>query len=187
MRKVILIVLGVVAAAVLVFAVVVAIQPKEFRVVRSATINAKPAAVFAHVNDFHAWKAWSPWLELDPDVKETYEGPAAGEGASYQWVGNDKIGKGGMKILESHPSDKIVIDLSFEEPMQDTAKVQFDFEEADQSTKVTWTMHGENTFVEKAFCMFMNMDKMVGGDFEKGLAKLKAAVEKDAKPSGEES
>lgn len=174
MLKKILIVL---AILVVVFLVIVALQPADYRIMRTATISAQPAAVFAQVNDFHKWEAWSPWSKLDPTMKQTYEGPPAGTGAIYTWAGNNKVGEGRMTLTESHPNDLIRIKLDFLKPFASTCTTEFIFKPEGNQTLVTWNMFGRNGFVSKVFCMFMNMDKMVGSDFERGLASLKAVTE----------
>ena len=165
------------AAIIVVFILIVATRPAEFQVTRSATMAAPAAAVFAQVNDFHNWQAWSPWAKIDPQIKQTYEGPAAGVGAKYHWVGNKKVGEGRMTITENKPGERIAIKLEFLKPFATTNTAEFTFKGDGGQTVVTWTMLGKNSFIAKAFCMFMNMDKMVGGDFEKGLAAMKAVVE----------
>ncbi len=165
------------AVIVIVFVVVVALQPSEFRIVRSATIAAPAPAVFAQVNDFHNWQAWSPWAKIDPAAKATFEGPSAGAGALFRWAGNKEIGEGSMTITESRPSDLITIKLEFLKPLAATNTAQFTFNPAGNQTAVTWSMEGRNNFIAKAVCLFMNMDKMVGGQFERGLASMKAVVE----------
>jgi hypothetical protein len=174
MTKKILIAIGVI---VVVFLIVVALQPAEFRVVRSANMSAPPAVVFAQVNDFHKWEAWSPWEKLDPALKRTYEGPSAGTGAIYRWVGNNKVGEGSMTITESRSSDLIRIKLEFLKPFASTADTEFTFKPEGNQTAVTWSMAGKNNFMAKAMCLFMNMGKMVGGQFEQGLAQMKSLVE----------
>jgi hypothetical protein len=169
------------AAIVVVFVAVVAMQPSEFRIVRSATIAAPASAVFAQVNDFHHWEAWSPWAKLDPALKQTYEGPAAGTGAIYTWAGNNKVGEGTMTLTESRPTDLIRIKLEFRRPFKATNTAEFTFKPDGNQTGVAWSMSGRNNFMAKAFCLFMNMDKMVGGDFEKGLAQMKSVVENGQK------
>lgn len=163
-----------------VFASVVAMQPNEFKITRSATMSAPPEKVFEQVNDFHHWNGWSPWLELDPEAKNTFDGPTEGKGAKFVWNGNDKVGEGHMTILESRPNELVSIDLVFVRPMEDQALTEFTFQPADGQTHVTWTMSGKHNFMSKAMCMLMNMDKMVGGDFEKGLAKMKKVVETES-------
>ncbi|HMJ89486.1 MAG TPA: SRPBCC family protein [Candidatus Acidoferrum sp.] len=166
-----------IAVIVVVFLIVVATRPGEYRVTRSATIAAPPAAVFAQVNDFHKWEAWNPWGKIDPAIKQTYEGAPAGKGAIYAWVGNKDVGEGRMTITESRPSDLILINLEFFKPMAGTSLTEFTFKPEGNGTIVTWTMSGKNNFMAKAMCLFMNMDKMIGGQFEKGLAAIKAVVE----------
>ena len=161
-----------------IFAIVVACQPPDFAVARSAAMAATPAAVFDQVNDFHRWEAWSPWEKLDPAMKRTFEGPSAGTGAIYSWAGNDQVGEGRMTILESRPGELVRIKLEFLKPFASTNEADFTFKGEGAQTTVAWTMSGRKNFIMKAFCMFMDMDKTVGADFEKGLAQMKAAVEK---------
>jgi uncharacterized protein YndB with AHSA1/START domain len=160
-----------------VFAVVVALQPSDFRISRTAAVAAPPATVFAQVNDFHNWEAWSPWAKLDPNAKATFEGPKAGQGAIFMWSGNSQVGEGRMTVTESRPSEIIKIRLDFTKPMAATNDVEFTFKPQGDRTEVTWTMSGHNNFIAKAFCLFVNQDKMLGGYFEKGLASLKAVAE----------
>jgi len=169
------------AVIVLVFVVIVALQPAGYRVVRSASVSAAPAVVFMQVNDLHNWEAWSPWAKLDPGMKQNYEGGPAGAGASYTWAGNKKVGEGRMTITESRPDDLIRIKLEFLKPFASTCATEFTFKPEGNQTVVTWSMAGENNFMAKAFCLFMNMDKTVGGDFEKGLAQMKSLVETASK------
>ena len=180
-KKVALGIAGALIAIVLLFILVVAMRPSEYRITRAAKMAASPAVVFEQVNDFHNWDAWSPWAKLDPNAKMTFVGPSSGKGAGYSWSGNDKVGEGHQTITESRESELIRIKLDFEKPMKDTCTVEFNFKPAGDQTEMTWSMFGKQNFVGKAFCMFMDMDKMVGGDFEKGLASLKALVE--AKPA----
>ena len=174
MIKKILIGLGLV---VVVFAIVVAMQPADFRVERSITMSVTADVVFAHVNNFHAWDAWSPWAKMDPNAKFSFEGPASGVGAIFRWSGNDKIGEGSNTITESLPNERIRIDLEFLKPFKASNVAEFVFTSRGDTTVVTWSMTGRNNFMCKAFCLFADMDKMVGGDFEKGLASLKAIAE----------
>ena len=170
------------AAILVVFAIVVALQPADFRITRSITIAAPPATVFAQVNDFHQWEAWSPWAKLDPAMKSLYDGPTEGPGTIYTWAGNSKVGKGRMTITDSHPHDLVRIQLEFLEPMTATNTAEFTFKAEGGQTLVNWTMTGANNFMGKGFNLVMNMDKMVGGDFEKGLAQMKARLEAAPKP-----
>jgi Polyketide cyclase / dehydrase and lipid transport len=166
-----------VAVIVVVFIVVVAMQPSVFRVARSATMSAPAPAVFAQVNDFHKWEAWNPWGKIDPAMKQTYEGAPAGIGAIYTWVGNKNVGEGRMTLTESRPSDLIRIKLEFFKPFAGTNIAEFTFKPEGNQTAVTWSMAGKNNFMAKAIHLFMNMDKMIGGQFEMGLAQMKSIVE----------
>ena len=166
-----------VAVIVVVFIVVVAMQPSVFRVARSATMSAPAPAVFAQVNDFHKWEAWNPWGKIDPAMKQTYEGAPAGPGAIYTWVGNKNVGQGRMTLTESRPSDLIRIKLEFFKPFAGTNIAEFTFKPEGNQTAVTWSMTGKNNFMAKAIHLFMNMDKMIGGQFETGLAQMKSIVE----------
>jgi uncharacterized protein YndB with AHSA1/START domain len=174
-------VLIVVALILIVFVVVIAIQPGQYRVVRTVNVAAPPATVFDEVNDLHKWDAWSPWAKLDPAMKQTFDGPPAGTGAIYHWSGNNKVGEGRMTITESRPSDLVRIKLDFIKPFASTADTEFTFKPEASQTAVTWSMAGKKNFMSKAFGLFMNMDKMIGGDFEKGLQQLKTIVEAKAK------
>jgi len=169
------------ALIVIAFIVVVAMQPADFRVTRSTTIAAPASAVFAQVNDFHRWEAWSPWAKLDPNMKTTHEGATAGTGAIYSWSGNKDVGEGRMTLIESRTSEFVRIKLEFKKPFAATNTTEFTFNPEGNQTVVTWSMAGENNFMAKAFGLFMNMDKMVGGDFEKGLASMKTVTESAAK------
>ncbi len=157
------------------------LMPAEFRVARSATIAAPPPAVFAQVNDFHRWKAWNPWAKLDPAMKETYEGAPAGVGAVYSWLGNGKVGRGRMTLTESRPSELIRIRLEFWKPFAATNTAEFTFRPEGPRTVVTWSMAGKNTFAGKAMSIVIDMDRMIGGNFEQGLADMKAVVEGSAR------
>lgn len=165
------------AIVIAVLLIVIAMQPDDFQISRSGTINASPATVFAHVNDFHRWEHWSPWAKLDPAAKNSFEGPASGAGAVFRWSGNSEVGEGSMTVTESTPPDRIRIRLDFIRPFEDTSDVEFTFAPEGDQTRVTWLMSGKNNFISKAFCLFMNMDQMVGGQFEQGLAAMKTAVE----------
>jgi hypothetical protein len=167
----------VVATIVVLFLVAVATRPADFRITRSATIPASPAAVFAQVNDFHNWEAWSPWAKMDPDAKAAFDGPTSGPGSMFHWAGNSKVGEGNMTITESRPNDLIRIDLEFLKPFAAKNLTEFTFKPVGDATNVTWSMSGKNNFMAKAFNLFVNCDKMVGGQFEHGLANIKSVVE----------
>jgi uncharacterized protein YndB with AHSA1/START domain len=161
--------------------IVIALQPEDFHVERKLAMAAPASAVFAQVNDFRNWKEWSPWEKLDPNAKYTYEGPTEGKGAIIKWDGNSEVGEGQMTILESRPHELIKIKLDFKRPMEDTATVNFALKEDGKASVVTWSMDGKNNFIEKTFFLFINMDKMLGAEMEKGLASMKAIVEAPAK------
>ncbi len=165
------------AVVLVVFGIVANMQPADFKVERSVVVSAPASIVFAQVNDFHKCGAWSPWEKMDPAMKRTFEGPAEGTGAVYSWVGNSKVGEGKMTLTQSKPTELIQIQLDFIKPMKATNQTEFTFTPEGAGTKVTWAMTGKKNFFAKAMCLFMNMDKMVGGDFEKGLAGIKAQAE----------
>jgi carbon monoxide dehydrogenase subunit G len=175
--KILIAVAVVLVVAALLFAIAVSMQPSDFVITRSTTIDAPPAAVFAEVNDFHRWQPWSPWEKLDPNLKRTYEGPTAGEGAKYAWEGDGNVGAGQMTITESKPSEQILIKLEFIRPFAGVNQTVFDFQPKGDQTAVTWTMSGKYHWCAKAMGMFMSMDKMIGGNFDDGLASMKSVVE----------
>lgn len=168
------------AVAVAILLVVVAMQPANFRVSRAAVLAAPTPAVFAQVNDFHKWLNWSPWEGIDPDLRRSYEGAPSGVGAAYSWAGNNKVGSGRMTILESNPNELIVLRLEFLKPFKATNRTEFSFSAQGGKTSVSWTMTGTNDFMAKGFHMMMNIDRMIGGEFEKGLAKLEKAAQSAA-------
>ena len=175
-------ILIVLALIIVVFLIVVALQPGEFQVSRSTTIAATPAEIFPEVNDFHRMEKWSTWSHMDPAMKVTYEGPEAGEGAIYRWVSdNNKVGQGSMTIVKSQPPELIRINLEFIKPFAGVCPIEFTFRPDPAGTAVTWTMSGKNSFVAKAMHLFMNMDNMIGAEFEKSLAHLKKIVENESK------
>jgi hypothetical protein len=164
------------ALVIVVFLLVVLMQPTDFRITRSATIPAPAQAVFEEVNDFHRWEAWSPWAKLDPNATHSYVGTPAGEGAIYSWDGNNKVGSGRMTLMESRPHQLIRIKLEFFKPFQATNASEFAFTPSNGGTLVTWSMSGKNSFMGKAMVLLMNCDKMVGGQFEQGLKNLGAVA-----------
>jgi len=163
-----------------ILAIAIATRPADFRVSRSQSIDALASGVYAQVADFHRWKAWSPWDKLDPSMQTEYAGEAGVPGASYAWKGNDKVGEGRMTLIDARPGQLLSIKLEFIKPFASVATTRFDFTPQGGTTQVTWTMDGHNDFVGKAFSLVMNMDKMVGGDFERGLSQLKAVAEGEA-------
>lgn len=152
-------------------------KPATFRIERTAVYKAGPGALQARISDFHQWEDWSPWAKLDPDCKNTYSGAPSGVGAVFAWDGNKKVGAGRMEITAEEPDRRVTIRLDFLRPFAASNTCEFILEPADGGTRLTWAMSGENTFVSRIFAVFMNMDKMVGKDFEKGLASLRTLVE----------
>ncbi len=165
------------AAVVIVFLIAVAMGPAEFRITRSATISAPAAAVFENINDLHKWEAWSPWAKMDPTAKNTFTGSAAGTGAVMSWAGNNKVGEGRMTITESKAGELIRIKLEFFKPFKAVNTAEFVFKAEGGQTVVTWSMFGPNTFVGKVIGLIMNCEKMIGGQFEQGLASLRTVAE----------
>lgn len=166
-----------VVALLAIFLVVAALQSPTFRVVRTATIPAPPSVVFPLVNDLHQWEKWSPWAKLDPAMTLTFDGPQSGTGAKYAWNGNNKVGAGRMTITDSRPPELVAIELEFLRPFAATNTTEFAFRPEGLGTHVTWSMSGEKNFLSKVCGLVINMDKMVGQDFEKGLAQLATAAE----------
>lgn len=158
-------------------AVVISMRPDDFRVSRSATMQATPQAIFEQVNDLRKGQAWSPWVKLDPTCKYTFEGPAAGVGSSVQWSGNNDVGEGKQTIVESRPGERVGMKLEFVRPFAGTNDVEFTFKPEGTGTLVTWTMSGKNNFMSKAVGLVMDCDKMCGDFFVQGLASLKGIVE----------
>lgn len=159
-----------------VLAAFIAMRPSHFTISRSRTVAAPPAIVHGYVNDFHKWPTWSPWEKRDPAMTREHTGAPAGTGASYAWKGNSDVGEGRMTITDSRPPQSVTIRLEFVAPFPATNTTQFDFAPAGSGTNVTWTMSGEQNFVGKAFALFMDMEKLVGPDFEQGLANLDTAT-----------
>jgi hypothetical protein len=165
---------GVVVAGVLVYA---ATKPDVFRLQRSTTINAPPQDVVGLIDDFRNWTAWSPWEKKDPNLKRVYGEPSRGKGATYAWEGDKNVGKGNMLMTDVTPM-KVALDLNFEKPFTASNKVVFALQSQGLTTDVTWSMEGPTPFFAKVIHVFIDMDRMVGKDFEAGLAAMKAAAEK---------
>ena len=155
-----------------------ATQPDSFSVTRSASIKASPDKLFPMVADFHRWTEWSPWEGLDPAMKRSHSGAAAGPGAVYQWEGNSAVGAGRMEVLSAQAPGSLSIKLDFIRPFEGHNRTDFSFVPQGDSTLVNWVMTGPTPFVSKVMQVFFSMDKMIGKDFEAGLAKMKAAAEK---------
>lgn len=168
------------AVVVVLFILVVATRPSQFRVTRSARMTAPPDRIFAQVNELRKWEAWNPWGKLDPNTKLVYDGPPAGVGASYTWAGNNQVGEGMNTIINSQPGERVLLRLDFAKPMKATNMAEFTFVPDGSQTVVTWSMTGKYNFVGKVFGLFVNCDTMIGGQFEKGLAAMKSLVETNA-------
>ena len=166
---------------IVVFLIIVAMQPSNYRVARSLAITAPQDAVFPHMNELKKWEVWNPWGKADPNMKLTYGGPASGVGANYSWAGNNEVGEGRATITESRPSESVKYKMEFFKPMSATSEMEFAFKPQGNQTEVTVTVTGEKNSMARAFCLFMSMDKMIGRKFEKALADLKAITESPAK------
>jgi uncharacterized protein YndB with AHSA1/START domain len=169
------------AAVLAIILIAAAFQPSEFSVKRSLAIAAPPAALFDQVNDHRKFLVWNPWMKLDPNVKNTFSGPATGVGSVCSWEGNRDVGAGSSTIIESKPGELVRLRMDWKEPMEGTSTVDFTFKPEGDRTLVTWHIYGSNNYLSKIMCLFMDMDKMIGGQFEVGLANLKALVEGGAK------
>jgi uncharacterized protein YndB with AHSA1/START domain len=154
-----------------------ATKPDHFRVARSTLIKAPPQKIYALIEDFHKWGAWSPYEKMDPAMTRTYGGPTSGLGSTYAWSGNGKAGAGRMEIIEATAPSKLVTSLDFTKPFQAHNKAIFTLEPEGDATRVTWAMEGDSPFMFKLMDVILNMDKMAGKDFEAGLASLKAEAE----------
>ena len=170
-----------VVAIIAILLIVIAMQAADFRYARSATIAAPPGVIFPHVNDFKKMDVWSPWIKVDPNVKVTHEGAPFGNGAIESWDGNKNVGAGRMTVIESRPNELIRLKLEFFRPFAATNMAEFTFQPQSSGTTVTWAMTGKRNFLTKAMGLVMNFDKMIGGNFEKGLAELKTIAESEAR------
>jgi uncharacterized protein YndB with AHSA1/START domain len=175
MLKTIAIVVVVLIAAVLGYS---ATKPDTFRVQRSASIYAPPEKIFALLNDFRRWDAWSPWEKKDPAMKRTFGTATSGKGAVYAWEGNKEVGQGRMEIAESVPPSRVAIKLDFLKPFEIHNLVEFTLQSKGEATNITWAMQGDTPYFAKIIHVFLDTDKMVGKDFETGLANLKTVTEK---------
>ncbi|MGA9659555.1 MAG: SRPBCC family protein [Asticcacaulis sp.] len=172
---VMIIILMVAALATLMLVVVT--KPKHFRLQRSATIKAAPEAVHAHLQDFHRWSFWSPWEQLDPDLKRSFSGAETGLGAVYDWAGT-KAGTGRMEIIEADVAKRLIISLNFIKPMKANNTAEFTLQKTGEDTVVTWAMFGPSPFMSRLMSTFLNIDDLIGRDFERGLHNLKTISEK---------
>ena len=175
--------IAIAVAAFLVLGIVVVLvlagrKPKVSRVKRSTIIQAPADKIYPFINDLHKWVEWSPYEKLDPAMKKSYSGPPEGNGAVCEWEGNGKVGKGRMEITETRRPSRILMSLDMIKPFKCNNVVEFKLDGQGSKTEVTWDMHGPQPFIGKVMSVFINMDKMVGKDFEKGLANLKNVAEK---------
>jgi hypothetical protein len=178
MFEVIAIIAVVLAVAIAIVLILAATKPARFSVQRATTVKAPPDAIFPLINDFHQWGSWSPYENKDPAMKRSYSGTAAGKGAVYAWDGNKNVGSGRMEILDTAVPTKIVIKLDFFTPFEGHNTAEFTMLPQGDATNLTWLMHGPAPFMSKVMQVFMNIDKMIGKDFEVGLANLKRLTEK---------
>jgi uncharacterized protein YndB with AHSA1/START domain len=169
---------GLIAAGVAVVLVLAAMKPDTFRVRRSVAINAPPEKIFPLINDFKAWSAWSPYEHKDPAMKRTYSSATSGKGATYAWAGDSNVGAGNMEITEASAPTRLALNLNMTSPIEAHNVVDFSLAPGGSSTTVTWSMRGEVPYCAKIIHVFLDVDRMVGQDFEAGLNSLKAAAEK---------
>jgi uncharacterized protein YndB with AHSA1/START domain len=166
-----------VAAIIAIILILALMQPNDFKIVRSTTIKAPAEKIVPLISDFHQWGSWSPWEKLDPAMVRTHSGAASGQGAHYHWKGNDQVGEGHMEVLNVAPN-AVKIKLDFLSPFEAHNITDFVLDTKGDTTTVTWSMSGPSNFMTKLMGVFVSMDKMVGPDFEKGLASMKAVAEK---------
>jgi len=182
MFEIIAIIAVVLAVAIAVVLILAMTKPDTFSVQRAATVKAPPEKIYSLINDFHQWGSWSPWENKDPAMQRSYSGAASGRGAVYAWEGNKNVGSGRMEIIDASEPSKIVIKLDFLKPFEAHNTAEFTMlpqgNATNATTNVTWLMHGPAPFTSKVMQVFMNMDKMIGKDFETGLANLKKVTEK---------
>ena len=178
MLEVIAIVAAVIALAIAIVLILALTKPDIFRVQRVATIKAPAETIFSLINDFHRWGSWSPWETRDPAMKRSFSGAESGKSAVYAWDGNKNVGSGRMEILDTSVPSKITIKLDFFKPFEGHNTAEFTMLPQGDATNLTWLMHGPVPFMAKIMHVFMNMDKMVGKDFEAGLESMKRLSEK---------
>ena len=159
-----------------IFLIVVALQPSDFHMERTATVPAPAPVVFEQVNDFHKWEAWSPWAKLDPNAKIGFEGPPSGTGTIMTWSGNDKVGEGKMTLTESRPNELVKINVEIMKPMEGSSISEFTFKPEGDQTAVTWSMSAHHNFIQKAMCLVMNGKKMMADAMDEGLANMSRVV-----------
>ncbi len=175
------IILGIVAALLIAVAGILgyaAMQPDDFRIARSTIIKAPPEKIYPLMSDFRRGAEWSPYEKKDPNMKRSFSGPASGKGAIYTFDGNSDVGAGRLEITDATPPSKVVLRLDMVKPFEGSNIIEYAILPKGDGSEVTWSMHGQQPLVARAICLFFNMDKMVGADFEQGLASLKAVAEK---------
>jgi hypothetical protein len=177
-KTIILIVVALLVLGIAAVLIIAANKPDIFRIQRSTTIRASPDKIFPLINEFRNWSSWSPYEHKDPAMKRTFSGAASGKGAIYEWQGNSNVGAGRITITDTVPPSKVMIDLDMLKPFEAHNKVEFTLEPRGDTTSVTWAMAGSTPYMAKIMHVFMNVDRMVGGDFEAGLASLKSVAEK---------
>jgi hypothetical protein len=163
------------------FLALILLQPSDYGVTRTMVMAAPAATVFAQIDDLRRWQAWSPWAKRDPKAKASFDGPASGKGATFAWSGNNEVGEGRMTLTESRPAEAIRIKTDFVKPFVGTSYSDFSLKPEGGGTAVSWTISGQHDFIAKAIGLFVSMDKVLGGEMEKGLASMKQLVEADAK------
>jgi uncharacterized protein YndB with AHSA1/START domain len=178
MLEIVAIIAVVLAIAIAIILILAATRPNTFSVRRATTVKAPPERIFSLINDFHQWVSWSPYEQKDPAMKRSYSGAESGKGAVYGWQGNKNVGSGRMEILDSSVPAKIVIKLDFFTPFEGHNTAEFTMLPQGDATNVTWLMHGPASLMSRVMQVFINLDHMIGKDFEAGLANLKRLTEK---------
>ncbi len=181
-KKILLTLAALLVAGIALLLILVSRQPDHFSVSRSTVIAAPPQRVFDQVNDFHNWNAWSPWAKIDPNCKFEFNGAESGKGAIFAWAGNQEVGEGRQEIVESKPPELVRIKLDFIKPFAASSNTEFVFQPEGASTRVIWTMSGENDFIGKCISLVMDCETMIGPQFEQGLANMKSVAESAPQP-----
>jgi uncharacterized protein YndB with AHSA1/START domain len=177
MLEVIAVIAAVLAIVIVIVLILAAAKPATFSVQRAIDIAAPPERIFPLISDFHQWGSWSPWENKDPEMKRSFSGPQSGKGAIYGWEGNKNVGSGRMEILEASAPSKILIQLDFFTPFEAHNTAEFTIQPQGGASHVHWVMRGPAPFTSKLMQVFMNFDRMIGKDFEAGLASMKKVAE----------
>jgi uncharacterized protein YndB with AHSA1/START domain len=178
MLKTFLTIVGVLVLALAGILAYAAMQPDDFRIARSTIIKAPPEKIYPLMSDFRRGAEWSPYEKKDPNMKRSFSGAASGKGSVYAFEGNGEIGAGRLEITDTTPPSKVVLRLDMVKPFAASHTIEYSIVPKGDATEVNWAMHGQQPLLARAICLFLNMDKMVGADFEQGLASLKAVAEK---------